>query len=108
MHDVLDRELENLGSIMAEYLTIDITSLDGSGYEDVAPGHVDRVLGAKVVGQADGSLQIGWDHANDRLHVHNPTGSHNHNVPADSSGTTANAPAATPTSSARCWLAPAR
>lgn len=90
-HDVLNRDYENLGSVFAEYVTIDITSLDGSGFENVAPEHIDDVLAAKIVGIGDGTLDAKWDHVNDRLHVHTPTGAHNHNVPGDSSGTTANA-----------------
>lgn len=88
-HDVVERNVENFGSVMAEYVTIDITSLDGADFEDFAPGTISDPYGVEVVGVA-GDYKVDWDHVNERLRV-KPGGSHNHPVDADNSGTTANA-----------------
>lgn len=73
---------------------VDISSLDSAGAEPFDAGaefSMDFVLGASVEGQANAGYQVAWDHVNEQIAVKHPTSAHGHNVPGDSSGTTANA-----------------
>lgn len=79
-HTNTTRELENFGSLHAELLEIDITSLDRAGEEDnVGPTHLDSVEGftahrsGRTSNGVDGEFQYGWNETSNVLNVHNTT-----------------------------------
>lgn len=77
-HTNTTRELENFGSLHAEILEIDISSLDAEGTENsVAPTHLDTVEGFTahlVDAQGTGEFAFpGWNASSDTLYVHNGT-----------------------------------
>lgn len=86
---------ENLGALVVDYVTVDITSLTNAGGEPISSWldktDISVIEGASVVGQSDGGYHFAYDHTTEEVHAKYPVGSHTHNVPADSSGTTANA-----------------
>ena len=69
-------ERESAGSTEVLFHTIDITSLDAAGAENYDPStaaglEVDHTGGVSVVGQADATVKIVWDHVNEQLSVVN-------------------------------------
>lgn len=75
-HTNTSREVESFGSLAAEVLEIDITSLDNAGTEtSVSPSHVDTVLGfAGHLKDGEGDIadmDFGWNETASELHVHN-------------------------------------
>lgn len=76
-HTENSREKENFGSLTAEVLTIDISSLDAAGQENsVSPNHIDTVLGFAAHqkdAQGTGDFLFGWNETGSHLMVKNGT-----------------------------------
>jgi hypothetical protein len=73
-HSTVDSERESGGSTETLYHTIDITSLDSAGVENYDPSteagvDVDSTGGVDIVGQADATYFVRWDHVNGQLTV---------------------------------------
>lgn len=75
-HTNTTREIENIGSLMAERLAIDIEKLDRAGEEDdVTPTHLDQIYGMFAHHEGgsnqDGEFQFGWNESSNVMSVHN-------------------------------------
>jgi len=72
-YNTIEQERESGGSFWSVYHTIDITGLDAAGVENYNPGSRFGVdpTGVQVVGQADATVDISWDHVNEQLRVVN-------------------------------------
>jgi len=74
-YSTVSAERESGGSTDRVFHTIDITSLDSAGAEtydaDAETGVDPQQHGVDVVGQADTSYLVRWDHVNEQLSVVN-------------------------------------
>lgn len=74
-HTVVDRQVENFGSFMAEVLEIDISALDSAGTETgVSPSHIDDVYGFVAHVSGGTGQVISWDETNNELEVTDGSG----------------------------------
>jgi hypothetical protein len=74
-HSTVSSRRESGGSTDRVFHTVDITSLDSAGAENYTPedavGVDPEQHGVDVVGQADTSYLVRWDHVNEQLSVVN-------------------------------------
>jgi hypothetical protein len=69
-----DRDTENIGSLHAEILTLNITSLDGAAAEPFTRDDtrtIQRLLGLVVLGREDDGYDFGYDTVNGAITVTN-------------------------------------
>jgi hypothetical protein len=75
-HTEVSRNVENYGSLKAEVLEIDISSLDNAGVETgVSPEHLDDVQSVSSHVSGGTGEVVSWDETNDQLLLTDGAGS---------------------------------